>query len=59
MAMMLEYLSFDLETFGGEGKVSSLKNLLSFLDQNDCQGIGPTIMEKIGSDAQKYRAFEN
>ena len=58
MATMLEYVYFDLETFGGEGKVSSLKNFLSCLDQNDCQRIGPTFMEKIGSDVQKYRTFE-
>ena len=59
MAMMLEYVYFDLETFDDEGKVRSLKNFLSCLDQNDCQGIGPTFMEKIGSDVQKCRAFEN
>ena len=44
VSFKVEYVYFDLETFGGEGKVSSLKNVLSCLDQNDCQGIGPTFM---------------
>jgi serine/threonine protein kinase len=35
VAMMMEYVYFDLEIFGGDGKVSSLSNFLSCLDQND------------------------
>lgn len=47
---MLEYVYFDLEIFGGDGKVSSLNNFLSCLDWNDCNGIDATFMTKIASD---------
>lgn len=50
VAMMLEYVYFDFKVFGGDGKVSSLNNFLSYLDQNDCQGIGASFMEKIARD---------
>ena len=47
---MMEYVYFDMEVFGGDGKISSLSNLLSFLDENDCQGIGDKFMSKIATD---------
>ncbi|PFX23967.1 hypothetical protein AWC38_SpisGene11470 [Stylophora pistillata] len=50
VAMMLEYVYFDLGTFGGEEKMSSLKKFLSCLDLNDCEGIGVQFIEKIASD---------
>ena len=48
--LMMEYVYFDMEVFGGDGKISSLSNLLSFLDENDCQGIGDKFMSKIATD---------
>ncbi|KAL9974524.1 hypothetical protein ACROYT_G011569 [Oculina patagonica] len=50
IAMMLEYVYFDLEIFGGDDKVSSLSDFLSCLDQNDCQGIESKFLTKIASD---------
>lgn len=46
----MEYVYFDMEVFEGDGKISSLSNLLSFLDENDCQGIGDKFMSKIATD---------
>ena len=50
VALMLEYVYFDLSVFGGEGKVSSLKNFLSCLDKGNCHGIEANFMTSIASD---------
>ena len=47
---MMEYVYFDLEVFGGEGKVSSLSDLLSCLDEQNFKGIGKEFMMKIATD---------
>ena len=47
VAMMMKYVYFDLEIFGGVGKVSSLNDFVRCLDQNDCHGIGANLMTKI------------
>jgi len=40
MAIMLQYMYFDIEVFGGEGKLSSL----------NCNGIEGTFMDNIAAD---------
>ena len=39
VALMLEYVYFDLKVFGGEGQVSSLKDFMACLDTHNCEGI--------------------
>lgn len=50
MAIMLEYVYFDIEVFGGEGKLSSLNELMYLIDSQDCNGIEGTFMDKIAAD---------
>lgn len=50
VAMMMAYVYFDLDIFGGDGKVSSLNDFVSCLDQNDCHGIGANLMTKSSVD---------
>ena len=50
VAVMLEYVYFDLSVFGGEGKVSSLKDVISCLDTGDCNGVDANFMNRIASD---------
>ena len=50
MAIMLEYVYFDIEVFGGEGKLSSLNKLMYLIDGQDCNGIEGTFMDKIAAD---------
>lgn len=38
LAFLMEYVYFDFEHFGGDVKLSSLKELLLYLDQFDCTG---------------------
>ena len=47
---MLEYVYFDLSVFGGEGKVSSLKEFISCLDTGNCNGVDTNFMTRIASD---------
>lgn len=49
-ALMLEYVYFELAVFGIQGKVSSLDDLLSFVDKSNCEGIAETFMQKIAHD---------
>ena len=48
--LMLEYIYFDLSVFGGEGKVSSLKDFISCLDKGYCNGVDTNFMNRIASD---------
>ena len=48
--LMLEYIYFDLSVFGGEGKVSSLKDFISCLDKGYCNGVDTNFMNRIVSD---------
>ena len=50
VAVMLEYVCFNLSVFGGEGKVSSLKDFTSCLDTGDCNGVDANFMNRIASD---------
>ena len=50
VAVMLEYVYFDLSVFGGEGRVSSLKDFISCLDTADCNGVDANFMNRIASD---------
>lgn len=50
VALMLEYVYFDLSVFGGEGQVSSLKDFMACLDTHNCEGIEGSFMTKIASD---------
>lgn len=47
VVMMMEYVYFDFEIFGGVGKVSLLNDFVRCFDQNDCYGIGVNFMIKI------------
>ena len=47
MAIMLEYVYFDIEVFGSEGKLTLLKELMYLNDSQDCNGIEGTLMDKI------------
>ena len=49
MAIMLEYVYFDIEVFGGEGKLSSLNELMYLADSQD-NGIEGTFMDTIAAD---------
>lgn len=49
---MLEYVHFDIEVFGSEGKLSSLKELMCVIDRQDCDGIEGTFMKKIHNFSQ-------
>ena len=40
-------VNFDMKVFGSDGKVSSLSNPLTCLNEQDCQGIGETFLLKI------------
>ena len=44
VAVMLEYVDFDVSVFGGEGKVSSLKDFINCLDTADCNGVDANLM---------------
>ena len=48
--LILEYVYFDLNVFGGKGKVSSLKDFVSCLDTGDCNGVDTNFMNRIASD---------
>ena len=50
MAIMLEYVYFDIEVFGGEGKLSSLSELMYLIDGQDCSRIEGTLMDRITAD---------
>ena len=50
MAIMLQYVYFDIEVFGSEGKLSSLNELMYLIDSQDCNGIEGTFMDNIAAD---------
>ena len=53
---MLEYVYFDLSVFGGEGKVSSLKDFISCLDKaGNCNGVDANFMNRIVSDIAHFK----
>ena len=52
---MLEYVDFDLSVFGGEGKVSSLKDFISYFDKGDCNGVDANFMNRILSDIAHFK----
>ena len=53
VALMLEYVYFDLSVFGGEGQVSSLKDFMGCLDTHNCEGIEGSFMK----DMNKSESF--
>ena len=57
VALMLEYVYFDLKVFGGEGQVSSLKDFMACLDTHNCEGIEGYFMTKIASDTADTSPF--
>ena len=54
---MLEYVYFDLSVFGGEGKISSLKEFISCLDTGGCNGVDANFMNRIASDIASFKDF--
>ena len=55
VAVILEYVYSDLSVFGGEGKVSSLKDFISCLDTGDCNGMDANFMNRIESDIAHFK----
>ena len=50
VALMLEYVYFDISVLGREGKVSSLNDFMACPDTHDCHGIKGSFMTKVASD---------
>ena len=50
MTIMLDYVYFDVEVLGGEGKLSSLNELIYLIDSPDFNGTGGTFRDKIAAN---------
>ena len=57
VAIMLEYVYFDVGIFGGEGKVSSLKDFMASIDEHNCDGIEGSFMKKVASDVARGLSY--